>query len=170
MHLRSVRTSVALLVAALFLATPPSALAADPQGTTVYLVRHAEKEADGGDPSLSVAGRARAARLAEILSKEPIGRILTTDRRRTRETAAPLAAARKVEVEVYDPFNLAAVASKLKDSQGVVLVVGHSNTTGELVRLLGGDPGTPIADSEYDRLYRVELPSGKTLLQRIPAE
>jgi hypothetical protein len=37
-------------------------------------------------------------------------------------------------------------------------VVGHSDTTPELVGLLGGDPGAPIDEpTEYDRLYVVTL-------------
>jgi hypothetical protein len=34
-------------------------------------------------------------------------------------------------------------------------VVGHSNTTPELAGLLGGDPGSPISEDEYDRLYAI---------------
>jgi hypothetical protein len=37
-------------------------------------------------------------------------------------------------------------------------VVGHSNTTPQLVGLLGGEAGKPIDDSrEFDRLYIVVL-------------
>jgi hypothetical protein len=45
-------------------------------------------------------------------------------------------------------------------------VVGHSNTTTELVTLLGGEPGTEIEESsEYDRLYILTInPSGVTTL------
>jgi hypothetical protein len=45
-------------------------------------------------------------------------------------------------------------------------VVGHSNTTTELVTLLGGDPGTEIEESsEYDRLYILTInSSGVTTL------
>ena len=45
-------------------------------------------------------------------------------------------------------------------------VVGHSNTTDELARLLGGDGGTPIGHDEYDRLYRVDLANGDTVIER----
>jgi hypothetical protein len=38
---------------------------------------------------------------------------------------------------------------------GAVVVIGHSNTLPELVRLLGGAPGTDIADDEFDRLYQL---------------
>jgi len=53
------------------------------------------------------------------------------------------------------------MAAKLKASSGRHLVVGHSNTTPQLVELLGGDGGTPIVEAtEYDRLYVVTTQSG----------
>ena len=63
-----------------------------------------------------------------------------------------------LEVELYNPYDLAAFAKQLKDTGGRHLVVGHSNTTPELVKLLGGEPGTPIVEkSEYDRLYILSI-------------
>ena len=41
---------------------------------------------------------------------------------------------------------------------GKHLVVGHSNSTPDLVKLLGGDPVSPINEaSEYDRLYHIQI-------------
>ena len=62
------------------------------------------------------------------------------------------------------------VCDRLVDEGGRHLVVGHSNTTPELVTLLGGSPGTPIEEAdEYDRLYLVEVSPhgdvGSTLLR-----
>ncbi len=54
---------------------------------------------------------------------------------------------------LYDRDNLSELAEKLLAHPGRYLVVGHSDTTPELVRLLGGEPGSNIADDEYDRLY-----------------
>ncbi|HEX6202017.1 MAG TPA: hypothetical protein VF100_03370, partial [Thermoanaerobaculia bacterium] len=71
---------------------------------------------------------------------------------------------------IYDPRRLAELAAALRAGEGTVLVVGHSNTTPELVRLLGGDPGAPIAHDEHDRLYRVDPASGETTLERFAAE
>jgi len=42
------------------------------------------------------------------------------------------------------------------------LVLGHSNTTPQLVEALGGEPGAPIEEMEYDRLYIVTLMDGRT--------
>jgi broad specificity phosphatase PhoE len=95
---------------------------------------------------------------------------LATDTRRARDTAAPVAARHGLDVEPYDHRRLADLAARLRERRGTVLVVGHSNTTPELVRLLGGDPGAPIAHDEHDRLYRVDPASGETTLERFAAE
>ena len=59
---------------------------------------------------------------------------------------------------LYNPSDLSAFASQLKNESGIVLVVGHSNTTPALVESLGGDPGPEINEAaEYDRLYVVSI-------------
>ena len=131
--------------------------------TVIYLMRHAEPEYPMGeeqpqDPVLNETGRQRAEALAELLKKEGITRILSSDFHRTRETVAPLAEALDLEVELYNPFELETFALTLKQQAGHIVVVGHSNTTPALVELLGGDPGEPIDEqNEFDRVYRVTL-------------
>lgn len=136
---------------------------------TILLVRHAETEGGGSDPILSAAGRARAEALAELLAREGIERILTTDYHRTRSTAQPIAARLGIEPEIYDPRALPQLAADLRERSGIVLVVGHSNTTPELARLLGGDPGEAIREDEHDRLYRIDPASGRTRMTRFEA-
>ena len=88
----------------------------------------------------------------------------SSDYVRTRETAAPVAARLGVEPVVYDAGDLEALVQRLKAVGGRHLVVGHSNTTPAVVRLLGGEPGTPIEDGdEYDRLYVVTVGVDGTL-------
>ena len=126
----------------------------------IYLVRHAEKQT-GDNPALTDAGKARADTLAEILSDKGLTEIYSTDYKRTLETAAPIAEQTRLEVQLYDASDLDAFAEILKSKQGVLLVVGHSNTTPPLAAALGGDPGTPIDEStEYDRLYVIDLSGG----------
>lgn len=127
--------------------------------SVIVLVRHAEKVDDGRDPELSESGRARARRLGEMLADSGVESIFSTDFIRTRETAKPLAERLSIRIELYDAADLGAFASKLKASPHRALVVGHSNTTAELVELLGGAPGSPIDDDEYDRLYVVSIAS-----------
>jgi broad specificity phosphatase PhoE len=135
----------------------------------VLLVRHAEAAADGTDPDLTPAGLRRAEALAERLAGLDLDAVLATDTRRARATAEPVAAARGLEIEIYDHRRLAELAARLRAQGGTVLVVGHSNTTPELVVLLGGDPGEPIAHDEHDRLYRVDPASGRTTVERFAA-
>ncbi len=124
----------------------------------VFLVRHAEKTDDGKDPELSEEGKKRTEELAAVLLSANVEHVHSTDFIRTRETAASVAKQAGVEVEKYDPKDLAGFAKKLKETGGRHLVVGHSNTTPELTKLLGGDPGTEINEkSEYDRLYIVTI-------------
>jgi broad specificity phosphatase PhoE len=130
-----------------------------------FLVRHAEKD-PGDDPGLSAAGSARALRLAELLAGQSIERVYVTATRRARDTAAPLAARFGLPVEIYDPKKLAELATTLRERKETVLVVGHSNTTDELAVLLGGESAGPMPDEEYDRLYRVDLADGSTVVRR----
>jgi len=124
--------------------------------TVVYLVRHAEKAPHGTDPALSAAGRERAEMLADLLEEAAIDAIHSTDFRRTRDTAAPLAHRLGIPVALYDPARPEALIENILDAGGRHLVVGHSNTTPELVVLLDGDGGPPIDEAgEYDRLYVV---------------
>jgi phosphohistidine phosphatase SixA len=130
--------------------------AAERAETRIILVRHGETEPDGTrDPALSAVGRERAERLALMLRDAGVTRILSTGYKRTQGTAAPLARATGLEVEAYEPAGMQALAETLRSATGVIVVVGHSNTTPEFVRFLGGDPGTAIPETEYDRLYVV---------------
>lgn len=131
----------------------PHLMAAD--ANIIYLTRHAEKLDSGSDPSLSEAGQLRATNIATMLKKANINAIYSTSYNRTLETAAPLSELISVGVQAYDPFDLTGFATDLQTLTGNTLVVGHSNTTPELVSLLGGDAGTAIDESEYDRLYQL---------------
>jgi len=125
---------------------------------TVYLVRHAEKVLDVSNPPLNEAGVERAQELATYFAGRELTHIHSTDFLRTLQTAEPTSAMLGLQVELYDPRDLTAFAARLKQTPGIHLVVGHSNTTPQLVAALGGEPGTEINEAaEYDRLYIVEL-------------
>lgn len=122
----------------------------------VYLVRHAEKIDQSRDPELSVSGKERALVLASVLRSANIEYIHSSDYIRTRETAKPLAQELGLSTEIYNPKELETFAQQLRETGGVHLVVGHSNSTPSLVSLLGGESGTEINEAaEYDRLYIV---------------
>lgn len=73
--------------------------------TRLYLVRHGEPaETVGVDPGLTEHGHRQAAALADWFAARSLGplRVATSPLRRTRETAAPLAAAWALDVRVVD--------------------------------------------------------------------
>lgn len=127
----------------------------------VYLVRHAEKADDGtDDPPLSLAGQIRTMGLRQLLGDAGLTHIHTTDFKRTRDTARPLAEKHGVDATLYDPRELRMLAERILATPGTHLVAGHSNTTPVLVAELGGDPFDPIDELEYDRLYIVVIRPG----------
>ena len=147
------------LVWSCLLVTLMASSSVDPQESlVVVLVRHAEKIDSSDDPDLSTVGVVRATALASALRDARIEHVHSTDFKRTRNTSAAVASTESLDVEIYDPNDLAGLATKLKESGGRHLVVGHSNTTPQLVELLGGDPGEPIDEpSEYDRMYVITI-------------
>lgn len=142
----------AITALALTMLTPLAALA---EPSMIYLVRHGEKAAEGKDPDLTPQGQQRARNIATMLAKTNIAHIFSTPTKRTQLTAQPLAQQNGVQVQLYDPRAPQALVAKVKALSGAVLVVGHSNTLSELVRLFGGQPGVEIADNEYDRVYQL---------------
>lgn len=141
---------------------------ADADRTTFILVRHAEKADDGTrDPSLTEAGVARAAELARVLADAEIAAIHSTQLKRTRLTGGPLAEQLDIEVTIdtLGPEGLEAwlastSARLLEEYRGRnVLIVGHSNTVPALIEALGVPEAPPIAESEYDDLFVVTVPS-----------
>lgn len=177
---RCLLVSILAPVVALIVAGPASAHAqlgspvddmASP--TVVYLVRHAETEPDGtADPPLSAEGRERAARLVRMVAGAGVTAVHSTPYRRTRGTAERVGAALGLTVQEYDPSDLEAFAKGLMEQGGRHLVVGHSNTTPALVRVLGGDPVGPIPEDDYGRVYVLAADSDgvRTLVTGYPGD
>ena len=135
---------------------------------TLYLVRHAEKVADGSrDPDLTDAGRERALEIAARLKNKDIQDIWSSDYQRTRETAAPLAKDLGLEIKIYNPKEQEKLLAQLKESHNNALIAGHSNTIPELARLLCACEVDDMEESEYDRLIVVSINNGKVVLQTL---
>lgn len=166
-----IRRLSALTFALLLVASPSLA-------QTVVIVRHGEKVSPDGDPDLSEAGQARANALAAALSGAKIGMVLATPLKRTQQTAQPAAdaAGAKVETIALDggvPAHAQRVAEVVRKAakDSTVLIVGHSNTVGEIARVLGDTAPTPVTDCDYDLMTVVILnPAGpKTMHVRYGA-
>lgn len=135
--------------------------------TTVFVMRHAEKQTanpDDKDPPLAPAGEARALELAQHFGRAPKGQtldaIIVTELRRTKDTVSPLANRLGVPVIVVpsdDPKGAAERA--LHDFRGGrVLIVAHSDTVPEIVKALSGVDVGPMSETEYGILYVVAVP------------
>lgn len=143
-----------------------------PGSTTVYLVRHAEKEVGHGndpDPAISAAGHVRAKALATRLDSAGIKAIVVTQFRRTEETAAPLASAIGVTPEVVSAGRKgdadSAVAAVMRHRGENVLIVGHSKTLADIIQALGGPKLAHLCETQYSTLYVMQLPpTGKPKL------
>jgi broad specificity phosphatase PhoE len=131
---------------------------------SIYLVRHAEKvttPADPDNPGLSDCGESRAEGLARILADVKLEKIYSTDYQRTKATAWPVARRLTLEIELYDPGELAEFSRMLLNQQEDALVVGHSNTTPVLAGMLAGEALEPFDEAFYDRLYLVTVSGGQ---------
>lgn len=138
----------------------------------VFLVRHAEREWEGEDPPLTPAGEARAQALAETLRDAGITAIITTQWRRTRDTAQPLAKLLKITPEVIPVYDdarenvqkVAAAARRHKDE--TVLVVGHITVTA-VIAALGGPRLPTICEPVFSQLLLFAPALGENGLVRL---
>lgn len=120
-----------------------------------FFVRHAEKEKDGtNDPHLTPEGKARANRLAAMLTAYRIDAVYSTDFHRTRETARPTADAYKIPITIYDHKTVD--IQKLVDQHigKNILVVGHSNTIPRYVNtILKNKVYEDIDETDYGNVF-----------------
>ena len=133
-----------------------STVSCDQEMTTFILVRHAEKVADGtSDPALTEEGIARANKIRSMFYDVDITAIYSTNYRRTKMTVAPLAEAKKMEITIYDPGEIADFSQKLllNNAGGTVIISGHSNTTPILANmLLNEEKLEQFEDDDYGNL------------------
>lgn len=144
---------------------------AERQSTTVIFVRHADTDASMAGPDndapLSARGQQRAELLADFLEKIDVvsgpNAIYASDKRRTQETAAPLAKRLNIPVEITDHLDAEGLMSQMKRDHGgdIVLVVSHSNTIFPMMDELHANAGRirPIAEGEFNRVFIVIVPA-----------
>ena len=129
--------------------------------STFYFIRHAEKDrtdTENIDPELSQKGLGRAMHWAEILDEVPLDAIYSTDYERTQMTAAPIAVKKNLTVQIYDPRLMDVDQFRADNLNQKVLVVGHSNTTPELVnKMIGQEKYQQIDDHQNGSLFIVEI-------------
>ncbi|HBR56406.1 MAG TPA: histidine phosphatase family protein [Blastocatellia bacterium] len=134
-----------------------------PQDKTIILVRHAEKvDSTSADPELSEAGRDRAIALVRKIKKYRPGAIFSTDLKRTRDTARPIAAKRGKEIRIYDarqPGDLIDLIMASRTKRFVI--VGHSNTIPVLANLIAKkELFRNLEDAEYGTIWVIRIKKG----------
>ncbi len=139
-----------LLVFALGAAAAPAALAQQ----AVFLVRHAERQDNSDDSPLSAAGRARAAKLADMLRDAGITAILVTQFQRTAQTAQPLADRLKLKMQPMTAADTAAIVARVRAAAPTdrILVVSHGDTLPVILKDLGSPEAVTLGD-EFDNLF-----------------
>ena len=122
----------------------------------VYAVRHAEKDTEGDDPSLTEEGKARAEALAVLMHDEPLAAIYASELVRTQETVQPTADDHGLPVLCdIDPGGDLAEYILLNHGDETVLSAGHSYTLPDLIEALGV---TELPDSyDYGDLWIIRI-------------
>lgn len=168
-------SAIVLLVATLFAvrasgSEDQKAPSAPPRPTTIVLVRHAEKDAQGDprDPGLSAEGKARSERLAKMFAASGVTHLFASEFHRTQDTLAPLAAPAKLKVEAVPGAKTADLLHALDalPAGSIAVVAGHSNTVPAIAAHYGvalsglekSAQGEMMPESAFDRLYVITLP------------
>lgn len=118
-----------------------------PQDATLYILRHADRDRE----DLNALGRARSAALVDALEGEEIDAIYTIAIQRNLDTAAPLATARGLEVQVIPSINIAArLLAEIPGERAVW--VGNKGNLAEIWEAIGAPDPAPL---EYGDLFVV---------------
>jgi 2,3-bisphosphoglycerate-dependent phosphoglycerate mutase len=152
------------------------------KATTVFLVRHAEKATTPPeDPPLTEAGNIRSQQLASVLEQSGIKAIYTSQFLRTKQTAEPIAkslgitpALIPIKMNPSNPREISEqsfreIIEKIHERAGdAALVVGHSNTVPEVIKMLGADRAVSIDEKEFNDLFIVTVyAKGKAHVTRL---
>ncbi|SKB72625.1 SixA phosphatase family protein [Daejeonella lutea] len=131
--------------------------------TTIYIVRHGEKDLSdpkNPDPQLSSEGLARAKSLAARLKREKFAAVFSTKYKRTTQTGELVAKKNKVAIAFYNPSDPKSLAELIKSRYKgkKVLIIGHSNTVLELAEAFGVTrPLFALTDDDYDFIFKVDV-------------
>ena len=156
---------IALLALALS-ALSACAATPEPAPPPTWVMRHLNTPAGERDPDLTVEGQRTATALASWFRADPPRAIYVSDYRRTRQTAAPLAARLGLTPIVYDPADTPGLIARVRATPGPVLIVGHSNTVPDIVEQLGGTRPGPLVHEDFGDIWRIG-PDGATARMRI---
>ena len=133
---------------------------------SLYVMRHLHTPEGERDPDLTAEGQRVAALVPAWFGRTRIQAIYVSDYRRTRQTAAPIAARFGLTPIVYDPRDTPALVARVRAGPQPALIVGHSNTVPDIVAQLGGTRPGPLVHEDFGDIWRIG-PDGATLRSRI---
>ena len=173
--LRNIKTIVLLLVVLTLVAACKESgkinLAEKENTSVYYFIRHAEKDRSDStnkNPSLTLQGLERANKWALFFKDKNIAAVYSTNYKRTQQTALPIAKEQNLEIISYTAKELISEKFIANNKGKNIVIVGHSNTTPELVNsLLGEKKYEDIADSENNNVFIVTLNKNKTTAKRV---
>lgn len=162
-----------IAVSSLFISCKDSSktISFDKENTSVfYFFRHAEKDRTdltNKNPSLTTQGLERASKWAVFFKDKKIDAVYSTKYKRTLQTALPIAKEQNLEIINYTPKLLISEKFIANNKGKNIVIVGHSNTTPELVNtLLGEKIYDDILDQDNNDLFIVTLKKNKATVKR----
>lgn len=142
----------------------------DKDTTTLYFIRHAEKDRTdkiNNDPALTEKGYIRSNNWATFFEDKNIDAVYSTDYKRTRETAIPIAKRNNLNIVLYTHKSFLSDNFITKNKGKNIVVVGHSNTVPLLVnKLIGDTKYENIKDEDNNDLFIVIHKNDKTSARR----
>jgi 2,3-bisphosphoglycerate-dependent phosphoglycerate mutase len=128
--------------------------------TTVYLVRHAEKDTTdkSKNPPLTQEGIQRAERLKNLLKHEDFVEIYSTIYDRNINTIKPLAELNELTPIIYEWHDWEREISRILNSEGVFLICGHGDNLLPMIEAMHGTaPIQQIGAYQYDYLFKLKI-------------
>ena len=171
--LKNTKTLLLLLVLSTLFSSCKDTIKINPANkenkSVYYFIRHAEKDRSdptNKNPSLTMQGQERANKWALYFKDKNIAAVYSTNYKRTQQTALPIAKEQNLEIISYIAKELISENFVVNNKGKNIVIVGHSNTTPELVnRILGEQKYDAIADNENNNLFIVTLEKNKTTVK-----
>ena len=130
------------------------------EGTKFILIRHGETDGIGSNPGLSAVGQQRIEKLKYILKNVQLESVYSTNFNRTLNSAEPIALDHDLDVTIYNFNDLDGFVDQVLAAfnNDIVLVVGHRDTTPELLNVLTGSfDFLELTAVAYDNFYLVTV-------------
>jgi len=136
-----------------------------------YFIRHAEKDRsnpENKNPELNQQGKIRALNWLYFFREIPLEKIYSTNYNRTIQTVKQIAEEKNITISYYSPEKIDVENFKKQNKSMSILVVGHSNTTPELVNLIIGEKKfEKMDDNDNSSMFVIRELAGEITVEHI---